>query len=206
MNIKWLTTRSQQLQTPWYLEKHIKYMSSIFSQNFNFIDDDHKEILFSKEIDFKTEAETLDTWIFFIHIQMTWNLFHIYIPLLFLRSQSCKSQNAQIKEIWRKKPDLTQSFQKLINLPKHILFFWNFENISVLYSSIIFQNFIVRSFHSRSKYRFKILTFTTFDMLISFRFFFFFLFTFFPFLVSLLHLTKSYDIIKDSQALALKIF
>jgi hypothetical protein len=36
-------------------------MSSIFSQNFNFIDDDHKEILFSKEIDFKTEAETLDT-------------------------------------------------------------------------------------------------------------------------------------------------
>jgi hypothetical protein len=43
-------------------------------------------------------------------------------------------------------------------------------------------------------------------MLISFRFFFFFLFTFFPFLVSLLHLTKSYDIIKDSQALALKIF
>jgi len=36
-------------------------MSFIFSQNFSFIDDDHKEISFSKEIDFKTEAETLDT-------------------------------------------------------------------------------------------------------------------------------------------------
>jgi hypothetical protein len=38
-------------------------MFSIFAQNFSSIDDDHKELLLSKEIDFKIEAETLDIWI-----------------------------------------------------------------------------------------------------------------------------------------------
>ncbi len=38
-------------------------MSFIFVQNFNSIDDDHKELSLSKEIDFKIEAESLDTWI-----------------------------------------------------------------------------------------------------------------------------------------------
>ncbi len=33
--------------------------------NICFIDDDHKQLLVSKEIDFKIEAETLDTWISF---------------------------------------------------------------------------------------------------------------------------------------------
>jgi hypothetical protein len=36
-------------------------MSFTFTQNFSSIDDDHKEISLSKETDFKTEAETLDT-------------------------------------------------------------------------------------------------------------------------------------------------
>jgi hypothetical protein len=36
-------------------------MFTIFSQNVSFIDDDHKELSLSKEIDFKTKAETLDT-------------------------------------------------------------------------------------------------------------------------------------------------
>jgi hypothetical protein len=36
-------------------------MSFIFFQNFSFIDDDHKELSLSKEIDFKIESETLDT-------------------------------------------------------------------------------------------------------------------------------------------------
>jgi hypothetical protein len=40
-------------------------MFSIYAQNFNSIDDDHKELSLSKEINFKTEVETLDTWIFF---------------------------------------------------------------------------------------------------------------------------------------------
>jgi hypothetical protein len=35
-------------------------MSSVSVQNFSFIDDDHKKLSFSKEISFKTEAETLD--------------------------------------------------------------------------------------------------------------------------------------------------
>jgi hypothetical protein len=38
-------------------------MSCIFAQNFNSIDDDHKQLSLSKEIDFKTKAETLYTWI-----------------------------------------------------------------------------------------------------------------------------------------------
>ncbi len=36
-------------------------MFSIFAQNFSSIDDDHKELSLSKETDFKTEVETLDT-------------------------------------------------------------------------------------------------------------------------------------------------
>jgi hypothetical protein len=40
-------------------------MSSTSVQNFNFIDDDHKELLVSKEIDFKTKAKFLNTWISF---------------------------------------------------------------------------------------------------------------------------------------------
>jgi hypothetical protein len=40
-------------------------MSPISTQNFSFIDDDHKVLSFSKEINFKTKVETLDTWISF---------------------------------------------------------------------------------------------------------------------------------------------
>jgi len=38
-------------------------VSSIFVQNFSSIDNDHKELTLSKEIDFKTEVKTLDNWI-----------------------------------------------------------------------------------------------------------------------------------------------
>jgi len=40
-------------------------MSSISAQNFSSIDDDHKELSLSKEIDFKIKTETLDAWISF---------------------------------------------------------------------------------------------------------------------------------------------
>jgi hypothetical protein len=40
-------------------------MSSISAQNFSSIDDNHKKLSLSKETDFKTKAETLDTWISF---------------------------------------------------------------------------------------------------------------------------------------------
>jgi hypothetical protein len=36
-------------------------MFSTFSQIFIFIDDDHRELSLSKEIDFKTKVEILDT-------------------------------------------------------------------------------------------------------------------------------------------------
>jgi hypothetical protein len=36
-------------------------MSFISVQNFSSIGDDHKELSFSKETDFKTKVETLDT-------------------------------------------------------------------------------------------------------------------------------------------------
>ncbi len=64
LNTKWLTTCSQQFQTPWDFVRNIRYMFSTSAQNFNSIDDDHKELSLSKETDFKIEAETLDTWIF----------------------------------------------------------------------------------------------------------------------------------------------
>jgi hypothetical protein len=38
-------------------------MSSIYAQNFSSINDDHKELSLSKEIDFKIEVKALDTWI-----------------------------------------------------------------------------------------------------------------------------------------------
>jgi hypothetical protein len=98
-------------------------MSFISSQNFNSIDDDHKELSLSKETDFKTEAETLDTWIslntypnhlkFLSHIKS----FFIYkIPKLQIQKGSNKGDMT-------KKLDLTQSLQNLITLTKQILFF-----------------------------------------------------------------------------------
>ncbi len=57
------TQNDLQLQTPWDFERHIRYMSSISVQNFSSIGDDHKELSLSKETDFKTKAETLNTWI-----------------------------------------------------------------------------------------------------------------------------------------------
>ncbi len=97
-------------------------MSSISIQNFSSIDDDYKEISLSKETDFKTETETSDAW---ISVNTNPNdmkfLSHIYsyiykIPKLHIQKSSNKGDMT-------KKPDLTQSFQKLITLTKHILFF-----------------------------------------------------------------------------------
>ncbi len=180
-------------------------MSYISLPNFSSIDDDYNELSFSKEIDFKIEAETLDTQTFLNtypnDIKFLWHIqsFMIYmIPKLQIQKRSNKGDMT-------KTPDLTQSLQKLITLTKHIFFFWKFENIIGLQSYIIFLSFIPRSFHSRSRSRFKDLTSTTFDMLISshlFSFIFFF-FTFFLFLISLLHLTNSYDIAKDFLTLDL---
>jgi hypothetical protein len=71
-----------------------------------------------------------------IHIQITWNLSHIYVLLWFRRFQTrrCKF----FKNIYMtKKPELTQSFQKLIALTKHFLFFLELKKSNHL---IIFYN------------------------------------------------------------------
>ncbi len=97
-------------------------MSSIFGQNFSSIDDDHKELLLSKETDFKTETKTLDAWIslntdpndmtFFSHIHsyMIYNISKLQI-------QKCSNKGDMTK-----KPYLAQSLQRLITFTKHIFF------------------------------------------------------------------------------------
>jgi hypothetical protein len=107
-------------------------MSSISAQNFSFIDDDHKELSLSKEIDFKTEVETLDTWISF-NTSPNGLKFLSHIKYIFIyKIPKLQIQKRSNKEDMTKKPDLTQNLQNLITLTKQILFFWNFENRNVL--------------------------------------------------------------------------
>jgi len=80
-------------------------MFSISAQNFNAIDDDHKEISLSKETDFKIETET-DAW---ISLNTNLNdmkfLSHIYsymiynIPKLQIQKSSSKGDMTK-NQIW----------------------------------------------------------------------------------------------------------
>jgi hypothetical protein len=103
-------------------------MSSISAQNFNSINDDHKEISLSKETDFKTETETLDAWIS-LNINPNDMKFcsHMYSYMIYkipkLQIPKLQIQKSSNKGDMPKKPDLTQNLQKLITLTKHILFF-----------------------------------------------------------------------------------
>jgi hypothetical protein len=98
-------------------------MSSISTQKFSFINDDHKEISLSKETDFKTETETLDAW---ISLNINPNdmkfLSHMYSYMIY-KIRKLQIQTSSNKGDMTKKPDLTQNLQKLITLTKHILFF-----------------------------------------------------------------------------------
>jgi len=98
-------------------------MSFIYVQNFNSIDDDHKEISLSKETDFKTETKTLDAW---ISLNTDPNdmkfLSHIYSYMIY-KIPKLQIQKSSNKGDMTKKSNLAQSFQKLITLTKHILFF-----------------------------------------------------------------------------------
>jgi hypothetical protein len=98
-------------------------MSSISAQNFSSINDDHKEISFSKETDFKTKTETLDAW---ISLNINSNdmkfLSHMYSYMIYKISK-LKIQKSSNKGDMTKKPDQTQNLQKFITLTKHILFF-----------------------------------------------------------------------------------
>jgi hypothetical protein len=103
-------------------------MSFTSIENFNIIDDDHKELSLSKEIDFKTKTKTLDAW---ISLNTNPNdmkfLSHIYSFMIYkipkLQIQKCSNKGDMIK-----KPDLAQSLQKLITPIKHI---FSFENLRI---------------------------------------------------------------------------
>jgi len=74
-------------------------MSTISVQNFSSIDDDHKELSVSKEIDFKTKTETLDAWISLNIDPNDMKFFsHIYSFIIYKISK-LQIQNAQTKEI-----------------------------------------------------------------------------------------------------------
>ncbi len=98
-------------------------MSSIYLQNFSSIDDDYKEISLSKETDFKTKTDTSDA---FISLNIDPNdmkfVSHIYSYMIY-KIPKLHIQKSSNKGDMTKKPDLAQSFQKLITLTKHILFF-----------------------------------------------------------------------------------
>jgi hypothetical protein len=91
-------------------------MSSISAQNFSPIDDDHKEISLSKETDFKTKTETSDVWIpHNISPNDMKFLSYIYSYMIY-KITKLHTQKSLNKGDMTKKPDLTQSFQKLLTL------------------------------------------------------------------------------------------
>ncbi len=98
-------------------------MSSISAQNFSSIDDDYKEISLSKETDFKTKTETSNVW---ISLNTDSNdmkfVSHIYSYMIY-KIAKLQIQKSSDKGDMTKKSDLAQSFQKLITLTKHIIFF-----------------------------------------------------------------------------------
>jgi hypothetical protein len=81
-------------------------MFSISVQNFSSIDDDHKKISLSKEIDFKTDTETLDVW---ISLNTDPNdmkfLSHIYSYMIY-KIRKLQIQKNSNKGDMTKKPDL----------------------------------------------------------------------------------------------------
>ncbi len=167
MNTKWLTTRSQQLQNPWDFGIHIRYMSSISLKFSTLLMMTTRKYHFQNKLISKLRLKLPNDMKFLSHIYS----YMIYkIPKLQIQKRLNKGDMT-------KKPDLAQSFQKLLTLTKHILFFWNFENRSVLQSSITSPSFTPRSFHSRSRSRFKDLTSTTLICWFLLTFFLFFSFS-----------------------------
>jgi len=98
-------------------------MSSISTQNFSSINDDHKEISLKKKTDFKTETETLDAWISpNINPNDMKFLSHMYSYMIY-KIPKLQVQKSSNNGDMTKKPDLAHSLQRLIILTKHILFF-----------------------------------------------------------------------------------
>ncbi len=98
-------------------------MSSISTQNFNSIHDAHKELSFSKGIDFKTETKTLNAWISFNTNPNDMKFIsHMYSFMIYMIPE-LQIQKSSNKGDMTKKPNLAHSLQRLITLTKHIFFF-----------------------------------------------------------------------------------
>jgi hypothetical protein len=82
-----------------------------------------KSYHFQKEIDFKTEIETLDAWISFNTNSNDMKFLSNIYSFMFYKIPKLQIQKSSNKRYMTKKPDLAQSFQRFITLTKHILFF-----------------------------------------------------------------------------------
>jgi hypothetical protein len=85
-------------------------MSFIFSQNFSSIDDDHKKLSLSKETDFKTETETLNTWISFKTYPNDLKFLSHIKSFMIYKIWKLQIQKNSNKGDMTKKPNLTQNF------------------------------------------------------------------------------------------------
>ncbi len=114
-------------------------MSFISSQSFSSIDYDHKEISLSKETDFKIETKTLDAWIFLNTNSNDMKfLSHIYSYMIY-KIPKLQIQKSSNKGDMTKKPDLAQSFQKLI-ISQNISFSFEKLRIEVFYLQVSLQD------------------------------------------------------------------
>jgi len=114
-------------------------MSFISSQSFSSIDYDHKEISLSKETDFKIETKTLDAWIFLNTNSNDMKfLSHIYSYMIY-KIPKLQIQKSSNKGDMTKKPDLAQSFQKLI-MSQNISFSFEKLRIEVFYLQVSLQD------------------------------------------------------------------
>jgi len=103
-------------------------MSSISFQNFRFIDDDHKKLSLSKETNFKIEAKNLYIWISLNTYPNDMKFLSHILSFMIYKFPKLQIQKCSNKGDMTKKPDLAQSFQKLITFTKHIL---SFENLRI---------------------------------------------------------------------------
>jgi len=114
-----------------FWETHKIYIFYIFSKFQLYWRWPQRDITF-KKTDFKIEAETSDAWISFNKNSNDMKfLSHMYSYMIY-KIPKLQIQKSSNEGDMTKKPNLAQSFQKLITLTKHILFFWKFENRSVL--------------------------------------------------------------------------
>jgi hypothetical protein len=119
-------------------------------------------------------------------ISLTYTIFYYLWNPKAVDLNTLKQRRHNQKTRSNTKSSKAHNFHK--NVSFLLLKIWEYKHLIVFYNLSMFHS-------KRSRFRLKDLTSTTFDVLICSHLFsfLFFLFTFFPFPVSLLHLTNSYD-------------